>query len=261
VGGVALSAGAHVTPLALAHLAACGVEEARVVRRPTVALVSTGDEVAACAADRGPAQVVDANGPMLAALAREHGLEVVSQLHVPDTPSSTRRAVREGLARSGLLVVTGGVSAGDFDYVLPALTDEGLTVHFSRVAVKPGKPTVFATGEGGIAFALPGNPVAAFVTFHLFVLRAVAWLVGRRPRRRALTVTLSETFRRRRAEREEWVPARLADGLSCAPIEFHGSGHLAAVAASDGFLVVPVGVAELEAGATATFVPLAWLAP
>ncbi len=261
VGDVALPAGTHVTPLALAHLASCGVERIRVTRRPTVALVSTGDEVATCMAGRGPAQVLDANGPMLAALAHQHGIQVVMRSHVPDALSLTRDAIRESLARADLLVVTGGVSAGDFDYVLPALTEEGLETHFSRVAVKPGKPTVFASGEDTIAFALPGNPVAAFLTFHLFVLRAIAWLTRRRPTRRALSVTLREAFRRRRAEREEWVPARLSDDLTCTPIEFHGSGHLAAVAVSDGFLVVPAGITELDLGAPATFVPLAWLAP
>lgn len=260
-GDVALAAGTHLTPLALAHLASCGVEEVPVTRRPTVALLSTGDEVATRVADRGPAQVVDANGPMLAALARQHGIDVVMRLHVPDAPSMTRDAIREGLARADLLVVTGGVSAGDFDYVLPSLAEEGLDIHFSRVALKPGKPTVFASRQDTTAFALPGNPVAAFLTFHLFVLRAVAWLTGRRPTRRTLPVTLGEAFRRRRADREEWVPARLSDDLACAPLEFHGSGHLAAMAVSDGFLVVPAGTTELAPGSEVTFVPLAWLAP
>jgi molybdopterin molybdotransferase len=124
------------------------------------------------------------------------------------------------------------------------------------VAVKPGKPIVFATRGEKSALGLPGNPVSVYLTFHLFALRALARLTGAEPPLREVRLRLGEDFRRRKAERLEFVPARLTGEGRVVPVEFHGSAHLTALGAADGFFLVPVGVAALAAGEEVAFVPL-----
>jgi len=129
-------------------------------------------------------------------------------------------------------------------------------VHFARIAVKPGKPTVFATSGGRVVFGLPGNPVSVCVMFHLFVLRAAARLCGASPPLRTVHLPLAAGYRRRKANREQFVPARRTADGAMEPLEYHGSAHLLAMREADGFLRVPIGVVELAAGDVAGFLPI-----
>ena len=142
---------------------------------------------------------------------------------------------------------------GDFDFVSEAMKQVGLKLHFNRLAIKPGKPMTFASGANGVAFGLPGNPVAVYLMFHLFVLYAAKLLLGEKHKPRFTTLPLAQDYRRRRAERMAYLPCRLtADGL-LKPITYHGSAHLQALRDSDGFFVVPRGVAEISAGEKVDF--------
>ena len=128
--------------------------------------------------------------------------------------------------------------------------------HFTRVAVKPGKPVTFASHAGGLVLGLPGNPVSAYLMFHLFALRAAARLLGAEPPPRTLRLRLAAPFCRGNASRLEFVPARLGESGQVEPIRAHGSGHLHALAEADGFFRVPVDVEELAAGGEVLFHPL-----
>jgi len=193
---------------------------------------------------------------MLAALARHWGLEVTSQGRVGDDRKRTADAVAAALRSADLAVLSGGVSAGDFDFVGPALADAGLCVHFDSVASKPGKPTTFASAAGKAAFGLPGNPVAVFLTFHTFVLRAAARLSNTPWPVRELQLPLAEDYRRRNTERQEYVPCRLDGQGRVVRVEFHGSAHLGALRDADGLMIVPTGCQSIASGERVTFLPL-----
>lgn len=258
-GGLLLRAGARLAPVDLANLIAGGVAQAEVFRPARLAILSTGDELVDDPAQAGPGRVMNTNGPMLRFLAEQHGFAVASEAWAPDDPDKILAALRQALDQADLVLVSGGVSAGDFDFVAGAFSRAGLRVHFSQVAIKPGKPTVFAASSGKAAFGLPGNPVSVFATFHLFVLRAAARLRGSAAAMpQEIALPLGSAFRRGRAERTELVPCRVASDGSLAQIPFHGSAHLAALSQADGFFVVPQGIAELAAGAPARFLPLSW---
>jgi molybdopterin molybdotransferase len=145
---------------------------------------------------------------------------------------------------------------GDYDYVGMALRDAGLALHFNKVAAKPGRPMTFASKPGRAVFGLPGNPVSVFLMFHLFVLRAAAALSGGTWLRREIRLPLSRAFRRRRVERVEYVPCRVTDDGMLEAIEFHGSAHLTALMAADGFFVVPKGQPTLAVGDRVGFVSI-----
>ncbi len=253
-GDVVLRAGTVLSPVDVANLVSCGVTEVEVARRVRMAIISTGDEIVDSPDRIRPGRIMNANGPLLAALAAQFGLDVTAEQSVPDDREATRKVLRSALDAADVVVVSGGVSVGEFDFVTAALIDAGLDVHFTRVAVKPGKPMTFASGAGKLVFALPGNPVSVYLTFHLYVLRAVARMMGLEPPMREVDARLARDFSRRKTDRAEYVPARLIDGTA-EPLEYHGSAHLAALTRADGFLIMPIGVGSMEAGDPVTFVP------
>ena len=255
-GDPVLATGKELTPVAIANLVACGVAEVEVRRRPRVVVISTGDEIIDSPDDLGPGRIMDSNGPMLAALARQRGMLSSDVARVSDTLEARTSAIGGALAQADMVLLTGGVSAGDRDFVGSAFTELGMTTHFSKVAIKPGKPVTCATGPGGkLAFGLPGNPVAAYLTFHLFVLHAAAILSGREPRRRSFKFPLAGPYARKRATRLQFVPGRLDENGRVAVLPCHGTAHLMALLEADGLFSVPPGVSELAADDEVEFLP------
>ncbi|MCY3023748.1 MAG: molybdopterin molybdotransferase MoeA [Planctomycetota bacterium] len=264
-GDVVLPAGIVLRALDVGNLVGCGITSVEVFRRPRLAIISTGNEIVDDPALLTPGRIMNINGPMLAGLCVASGLEVSSQVSVLDTPEAVSDAVHAGLSQADIVILSGGVSVGEADFVLGALERVGLRLHFTRVAVKPGKPTAFATveqfgklfnREGKMVFGLPGNPVSVFLMFHVLVLRAVARLTGGPLRLRAFTVPLGGAFRRRHAERAEYVPACLTNEGRAEMLAYHGSAHLLALTRADGFVAVPFGIKELPAGASVEFFQL-----
>ncbi len=180
-------AGTRLTPALIGLLASQGIDEIAVRLRPKVGIVSTGDEVVE--AGSVPSDVLpsgclyNSNGPMLEALVRE--LDAVPRRwHAPDEPEALRNTLEEALADSDFVLVAGGVSVGERDFVKETLAELGVTADFWRVRVKPGKPFVFGHRDREarppvFVFGLPGNPVSAFVTFHIFAAPAMALWAGR----------------------------------------------------------------------------------
>jgi molybdopterin molybdotransferase len=178
-----LEAGSPISPAVVGLLASQGVAEWEVRKLPRIGIVTTGDEVVEPGVALTPGHLYNSNGPMLEALVRQAGAVPVRH-HAPDDPAALGRVLGKALAEADLVVIAGGVSVGGRDFVKDCLAGLGMTSDFWRVRVKPGKPFLFGYREGGdgqnsYVFGLPGNPVSAFVTWHLFVGPAIARWVGR----------------------------------------------------------------------------------
>ncbi len=230
-GDLVLRAGRRLGPAEIGALAAIGRSRVRVEARPRVAVLATGDELVPAERRPGPGQIRNSNSPMLAAQVRTMGLECDDLGLVGDDPAAIRAAIREGRKRE-LLLLSGGVSAGDWDLVVPALEAEGVKLSLHQVLIKPGRPFCFAPG----VFGLPGNPVSAFVIVEVFVR---AYLGLERPR----IVARLETPLSKRIDRVHFLPAtvRYEGGepvVSALP--WHGSADLFAVARADAFVIVPI---------------------
>jgi molybdopterin molybdotransferase len=239
-GDVVLTRGRVIDASATAVLASAGRTRVRAARRPVLALLVTGDEIVDVAARPAPAQIRNTNGPAVAAQARQAGADVRLLGVAPDRQDAIADALGKGLA-ADVLVVTGGVSAGDYDLVEPALLDLGATFLFTRVAIKPGAPLVFGRLGGALVFGLPGNPVSAQVTFDLFVrptlLRMQGARVLERPR---VSVELLGPIRSR-SGRKSHVPARVrleGGRLVARPVRSMGSGDLVAHARANALVVI-----------------------
>ena len=253
-----LSVGAVITYAQIALAAACGHAELEVFRRPRVAILTTGDELVAVEAQPGAGQIRNSNAPMLAALVTAAGGEA----WVLPTAADDAKALDEALAQAAdadLLLISGGVSAGKFDLVEPALKRMGAHFHFTGVKIQPGKPLVFGElprGPGGTIpfFGLPGNPVSSAVTFLLFATPMLGALAGRREcgPRFALAMLAEET--RGKAGLTRFLPAYCDFGAAAGEppqvrlVPWQGSGDLAALARSNCFLVIPEEAASLPAG-------------
>jgi len=272
-----LAAGRAIGPAELAIIAAGGVAQVHVHRRPRVAVLSTGDELRRAGTDLGASGIPDANGPALVALCAAAGAEARHVGIAPDRLEPTLELLHVALADADVVIVSGGVSVGPYDVVRGAFGRVG-TVDLWRAALQPGKPFAFGTaprpGQAGspvLLFGLPGNPVSVFVTFEVFVRPALRRLAGRaddallRPVDAAVLeepVTKSlgrRTFLRVAARRDPVTGTPVRDPAGRVRVSLAGgqeSHQLSALAAADAFAVVPESVAGLPAGAG---VELWWL--
>jgi len=257
-GDVVLARGRVIDPAAIAVLASAGKARVRVARRPVVALLVTGDEIVEVSATPALGQIRNSNGPAVAAQARLAGATVRLLGVAPDRQDAIAEALRAGLA-ADVLVVSGGVSAGDYDLVEPALLELGATFLFTKVAVKPGAPLVFGRRGATLVFGLPGNPVSAQVTFDLFVRPALLKMQGARVvSRPRLTVELLAGVKNR-SGRKSHVPARVrfeGGRLVARPVHSMGSGDLAAHARANALVVIEADRPQAAAGETAEAVLL-----
>jgi putative molybdopterin biosynthesis protein len=235
-------------------LAACGVAEVDVVRKPKVAVLSTGDELVAPGRALGPAQVYDSNGAILAAAIAEAGGEPVAFGAFPDDETALELAMRAALASCDMAVLSGGTSkgAGDLSHRMVArLGAPGILVH--GVALKPGKPLCLAVIEGKPLAVLPGFPTSAIFTFHAFVAPVIRARAGLPPEA-ARTVEADVPVRiGSELGRKEFVLVALVEGAA-GPVAFplaKGSGAVTSFSQADGFLEIDALAPALDAGTRA----------
>ncbi|TCD47731.1 gephyrin-like molybdotransferase Glp [Chlorobium sp. N1] len=180
-----LAAGRRITPAEIAVMASFGMESASVWRRPSVALVVVGDELQRPGGELGQAAIYDSNSHMLRAACCSAGIEPVATEYATDDPDAVREALRRALDAADVLVTSGGISTGEFDFVQEELGKLGVEKKFWTVSQKPGKPFYFGcTADGKAVFALPGNPVSSLICFTEYCVPALLSLQGLgRPRK------------------------------------------------------------------------------
>lgn len=225
-----LRQGDKVTPGSLALAIGAGHASLQVHRAPHVAILDTGDELAAIGTAPADGRIPASNGPMLSALLAALPCRVERLGPVPDRIEAIAGAL-DAARYADLIVTTGGASVGDHDLVRPALEAVGAEVAFWRVALKPGKPIMVATRGAQVILGLPGNPVSAFVTAHLFALPFVRALLGASsPLPKSLRLTCASPLPAT-GKRAEFVRARIVDGaVEVLPIQDSGALHSAAQA-------------------------------
>ncbi len=242
----------------LAVLASAQCSEVPVWPQPRVAILSTGDELVTPDRPLRPGQIVDSNQYALAALVRQAGAIPVSLGIVPDQPQPLRAAIQSALAQADVIVSSGGVSVGDYDYVDEILAELGATLHIHSVAVKPGKPLTVATFAAEsehtpLYFGLPGNPVSALVTFWRFVAPALRKRSGLGTGWGPLFVpAITDCDLKAGGQRETYLWGRLEMAADGYRFELagggHNSGNLINLAGTNALAVVPVGTKLIPAG-------------
>ena len=252
-GSLVVASGSLVRPAEVGMAAVVGRASVRVHPRPRVAIISTGDELVEPGQALQSGQIYNSNAYALAAQVAEAGGIVTHRLHARDTSDSLRAAF-DACAGADVLLTSGGVSVGDYDFVKAVFAERG-TMDFWRVAIRPGKPVAFGRWGETVFFGLPGNPVSSMVTFELFVRPALRRLRGlAEPSRPTVTARLTEdaghTPGRQSYQRAVVTPE--GGGYSVTPVSKQGSGMMRSMVLANALLVIPADVSVLPAGGVGT---------
>jgi molybdopterin molybdotransferase len=260
VGQMLIEAGTRIGPQHIALAAACGYETLSVYAQPRVAILATGDELVPLGRQPLPHQIRNSNSYSLAAQVTRHGGSPSIHPAVRDNLEASEAAIRAALD-CDLLILSGGVSMGKYDFVELALANLNAEFVFTGARIQPGKPVVFGRlpEQNLYFFGLPGNPVSTLVTFTLFAAPLLAALTGRKDLGPEFAqATLTQAIEAK-LNLTRFLPAHLessATGATIQPIPWQGSGDQSAAAKTNCFLVVPERSGSLPAGATVTFVRL-----
>jgi len=251
-GQMVLAAGTTLGAAEIGLLATLGITRISAYRQPRVAVLATGDEVVEPGSERPGGAVRDSNRYALMAAIREAGCIPISLGIARDDLDVQRQAILQGLDQADVLITSGGVSMGTRDLIKPLLAELG-TVHFGRIAFKPGKPTTFATIGDKLVFGLPGYPVSSLVSFEVFVRPALRALQGdATPFRPQIEVTLAEPVRPS-PDRPEYqrIIVRYQEGrLLAVTTGSQSSSRLLSLRGANGLLLVPAGETTYPAGST-----------
>ncbi|MFZ4463696.1 MAG: gephyrin-like molybdotransferase Glp [Bacteroidales bacterium] len=243
-----LSKGTLLKPKHIAVLASVGAVRPMVYQKVKVCVFSTGDELVEPENIPETGQIRNSNGSQLVSQLERIGAEVTYGGIIPDVENETRKRITEALCDHDVLILSGGISMGDFDFVPQILLESGLEIRFQSIAVQPGKPTVFARSGNQFVFALPGNPVSSFNIFEILAKPFLYRLMGHPYEERIVRMPLAEDFARKGTARHGFIPAiTLPDG-SVKVLTYNGSGHIHALVDANALISIPLGVASVLKG-------------
>ena len=247
-GEVILRAGMRLDYSGVAMLAAFGRERVRVFRKPSVAVVATGDEIVEAGQTLQDHQIRNSNAWSLAAQIARAGGEPLVLPVARDRQDHTRAIVERGLS-ADLLLLSGGVSAGKYDVVEAALASLDAEFFFDRVLIQPGQPLVFGRARGAFFFGLPGNPASTMVTFEVFARSALELLAGQEETTLPMPYARLTRDFHHRPGLTRFLPARLtADGSEATPVAWSGSGDVPALTRANAYLVAEADRPEYPRG-------------
>jgi molybdopterin molybdotransferase len=253
-----LAAGTCLSPAEIGILASLGHPQVSVHKRPRVAIISTGSELVEVDQPLGPGQIRNSNSYSLRALCRQMGVHATAFGIVPDDYQATRRAIAAGLEYD-VVLTSGGVSVGKFDFVKDVQDELGVERRLWGVAMKPGKPLAFGVRGRSLVFGLPGNPVSAMVSFELFVKPALLRLMGHRKTTRPLYQAIIEEDVANPDGRTYVVRVRAwwEDGTwHVSSTGAQGSGMLKSMVGANGLAFIPGGARGVKAGEKVEFMLL-----
>lgn len=253
IGDTVLNKGQQINPGAIAVLATYGYTQVKVFDKPSIGVIATGSELLEVGDDLEPGKIRNSNGPMIAALSQKFNLDVASYQIQEDDLKSSIQVVKEAMAKHDIVITTGGVSVGDFDY-LPQIYDKiNAEVLFNKIAMRPGSVTTVAVAEGKYLFGLSGNPSACFTGFELYVKPAVLHMMGATAiYPQMIQATLMEDLTKANPFTRFVRATATFNGkaMTVVPSGFNKSGAVVAIAHSNAMIMLPSGTRGYQKGYT-----------
>ncbi len=255
-GDCVVAAGTRLKPAHLAVMAASGCTRPSVFTLPRVAVISTGTELVE--PDRKPVagKIRNSNGIQLAAQCIQIGVPADYQGIVRDDREKLHEVVAAAIRKYHVILISGGVAVGDFDFVPGILKEMDVSIAIHGVNVKPGKHFLFGEKSGHYVIGLPGNPVSSFVLFELFVRPLLDRLSGDKGKPLILGMPIAEDYRRKKTDVLWFIPVAFEPDGSVKPLEYHGSAHINAYTGAAGIMEIPVGTGEIKKGEKVNVRPL-----
>ncbi|MEE9164941.1 MAG: gephyrin-like molybdotransferase Glp [Nitrospinota bacterium] len=250
-GALLLSKGNLVTSSNIGIIATAGYAKLSVNRRPVVAILSTGDELVDVDAKAEDHQIINSNTYLLASQVLESGAKPMLLGIVSDRKDDIKEKLKSA-DKADIIITSGGVSVGDYDFVKDAIQDLGSEIVFWKIAMKPGKPLTFSMLSKRPLFGLPGNPVSSFVSFEQFVRPAILKMSGHTDLfRKTIRATLSEDIKKKNDGRRHFLRSTLTyknGSYSVSVLSGQGSSMLASLASANSLLIIPESETELKSG-------------
>jgi molybdopterin molybdotransferase len=247
-GDTVLKSGCMIRPPETGIIASMGLDAVDVYKRTTVGIITTGSEIKEPGQTLEQGQIYNSNGHSLSAQVKQTGAEVKYAGIVGDDAESITQTLAALLDETRIVLISGGVSMGDYDFVPGILEELGVTLHFSKVAIKPGKPTVFGTRGDKIVFGMPGNPVSTFTVFEIFVKPLLYRTMGLEFKAPSIKGVIIKDMQRKHTTRDAYVPVYYNEQGIVEPVEYHGSAHFSALARANGLIKFPKGEKFIRQG-------------
>ncbi len=253
-GELVIAKGSIAGPAEVGMLAALGRSFIKVYQRPLVAIIATGDEIVDIDEDTSGDKIISSNSYSLHAQVRECGAVPLQTGIAKDREDSLTAAFRAAL-RADVIISSGGVSVGDYDFVKDVMTEMGTSIEFWQVAQRPGKPLAFGTMQGKLVFGLPGNPVSSMITFEEYVRPALLKMMGRdRIFRRTVKATLTEDVKKKSGLKHfiRALVRKEGDRFTVSTTGEQGSGILKSMVLANGIIVLPEDISVAKKGEEVT---------
>ncbi|MEI6047311.1 MAG: gephyrin-like molybdotransferase Glp [Bacteroidota bacterium] len=247
-GDKVLRSGKLIKPQDIAVIASVGHINIRVKKMPTVGVISTGDELVEPSASPGTSQIRNSNAYQLLAQIRRAGGKGSYYGIAPDEEDITFEMVQKAISENDIVLITGGVSMGDFDFVPAIMKRAGVNILFDQVNVQPGKPTTFGVHSKAMVFGLPGNPVSSFIQFETLVRPLISKMMGYKWKPVEQNLPMAVKYERKSTVRMGWLPVTITEKMEVMPVNYHGSAHVSALPEADGIFAVKAGEKTIEKG-------------
>ena len=249
-GDIVLKKAKVIQPQDIAIMASVGHTKVSVKKKPLVGIISTGDELVNPSEIPGISQIRNSNAYQLAAQIARAGAEGYDYGIAADDETITFKIIEKAIQECDIVIITGGVSMGDFDFVPSVLESAGVKILFDRVNVQPGKPTTFGLHPKSLVFGLPGNPVSSFIQFEMLIRPLINKMMGHNWRHPVQNLPLGVNYERKSSARLGFIPVKINEKMEAIPVDFHGSAHITALSDSDGIIVLQPGIKFLRKGET-----------
>lgn len=247
-GEIVLKKGSMLLPQHVAVLATVGCIKPLVYLLPSVAVISTGNELIEPSEMPGGSQIRNSNAYQISAQLQKTGLSPVYLGIAEDNEISLENLLEKALSENQIIIISGGVSVGDYDYVPKVLKKLGVEIKFHGINAKPGKHILFGIKDKHYVLGLPGNPVSSFVQFELLVKPLIYNLIGYKTTPFTLYLPLEKEYKRKKSDGLSFIPVGINSGGNVEPLEYHGSAHIHSYISARGIMEIPDGISEIKKG-------------
>jgi molybdopterin molybdotransferase len=249
LGDKILFRGSLIRPQDLAMLASVGKTKVIVAKKPKIGILATGSELVEPDQKPGPGQIRNSNAYQLIGQSIQSGGDPVYLGIAKDYAESLKEMISFSLNNYPITLISGGISMGDFDLVPQILAENKVSILFHKIAIQPGKPTLFGTLENGhFVFGLPGNPVSSFIQFELLVKPFIQLWMGQNRLLNEFQLPLGFDYERKKADRDRWEPGIINETGHIMPVPYNGSGHLHSLSNATIIFCIPKGITNRSAG-------------
>ena len=234
-------------PQHIGILASLGCRYVKVAKLPEIGIITTGTEIVEPGNPLQDGQIYNSNGYQLIAQSKSIGIDAKYYGSLSDDKEKIAQTIKKALSEQDILILSGGVSMGKFDFIPAALQDIGVDILFHKLAIKPGKPTLFGKKDDKFVFGLPGNPVSTFVIFEVVIKPFIYKMMGLDYQPPISKGILTKNLKRKKSARFEYIPVILKD-KKIYPLKYHGSSHLNILADANGLIRYEKGQLEIPEG-------------